>query len=243
MSRAAQHGRGVTDEGKMRQNMSVKDMVTSFEVNGATKVSIEEKSVTPTRKMLKTKLKNVTRIKLEIQKMTEVDSQEDKFSRNDNNVLCLSLSLEDKKTVEDVTSLDKLRLSHQVGDILNQSEQPKRLKSDHAKGGGPRKETKNEAKLRTTAKKLNLKKISSIFQPIPVGGREASSAVISSQQTLGLDRMSWGGETCTVQAGSTICASQSEMERQGVAKRHLGLGASLGCDWTGGLEQDLDGRT
>ena len=73
--------------------------------------------MTPTRKMLKTKLKNVTRMKLEIQKMqkmTEVDSQEDKFRRNDDKVLCFSLSLEYKKSVEDVTSLDKLRLSHQV---------------------------------------------------------------------------------------------------------------------------------
>ena len=29
------------------------------------------------------------------------------------------------------------------------------------------------------------------------------------------------------------------MERQWVAKRHLGLGVSLGCDWTGGLEPDF----
>ena len=90
------------------------------------------------------------------------------------------------------------------------------------------KRIKNEAKLRTTAKKLNLKTLSSIFQPVPVGGRQISSAVISSQQTLSLGRMSWGGETCTMQAGSSICSSQSEIERQGIAKRHRWFGGQLG---------------
>jgi hypothetical protein len=71
------------------------------------------------------------------------------------------------------------------------------------------KKPKKEYKLKITAKKLTLKKMSSIFQPVPVGGRQSSSAVISSQQILSLDRMSWEGETCNVQAGSSISASQS----------------------------------
>ena len=39
--------------------------------------------------------------------------------------------------------------------------------------------------------------------------------------------------------GSTVCASRSEMERKGFAERHLGFGASLGSDWTGGLGQNF----
>ena len=104
MSRSAQHVGGVRDVGRMRQTMSVKEMVTKFEVKGATKVSNEEKSMKPMRKMLQTKLKNVTRIKQDMQKMTKVKSHAEKFRRFDNNMLCLSLSFEYKKTLDDVAS-------------------------------------------------------------------------------------------------------------------------------------------
>ena len=119
--------------------------------------------------------------------------------------------------------------------------------SSHDKGvGGARKKTKTEVMLINTARKLKLKKISTMFDTIPVGATsigmkpETNSNFGQTSEAIGV---SWVGEKCTVQLAKAKCDDQSEGAVQEWPKRHLRFEGSLDCDWPGGGELGEKDRT
>ena len=91
--------------------------------------------------------------------------------------------------------------------------------------------------LSTTARKLNLKKISKMFKTIPVGATcngENTDIKNTFQSTSDVVGVSWVGENCTVKETKAECDNQSEGALESGPKRHLGLGVAKDCDWRGG---------
>ena len=96
--------------------------------------------------------------------------------------------------------------------------------SAHVNGGrGGKKETRTEAKLRVTSRKLNLKKISNIFKPVSV---EETGKMGASRTSLNFG-VSCDKEICTVQYKTNDCVSQSEELEQKGSMHHIGFGP--GC--------------
>ena len=202
---------------------SVGDIVWGIENSEwTTKSNVSEKEMTPIRKMLSGRRK----------KTTSEEKKTTSFVKIDKNFMKVKF-LEDVKT-------DKPRdLENSQKMLRGRPESPLQTSSQekaHGKGrGGSKKETKTEAKLRVAARKLKLKKITSIFEPVPVGERQETNRE-NILITLEKSGVSLGGEMCT-EHESTNCVSQSQGQGQVGPKRHLGLGEDLDCDWVGGSEE------
>jgi hypothetical protein len=218
-----------------KQTKSVKNLVENIEANKVIPDCEKVKEMTPVRKMLKSKLKNVT--KLKEKKMTSAKSKELNFTQDDKKSELLSLEVVEENS-EVVVISDMLRTSQsKIQEIPSDYGQSYRPKIAHERGMGARKETRTEVTLRNTARKLNLKKITSMFEQVPVGESKTQSRNTYIQKTSDMNGVSWGGEMCTVQTESSNCDSQSEVQEQGGAKRHLGFGARMDCDWAGEFEK------
>ena len=77
--------------------------------------------------------------------------------------------MEVEENTEVVVISDMLRTSQsKIQDIPSDYGQPYRPKIVNERGMGAKNEIRTEATLRNTAKKLNLKKITSIFEQVPV---------------------------------------------------------------------------
>jgi hypothetical protein len=169
-------------------------------------------------------------------KMTSAKTKELNFTQDDKKSELLSLEVEENSEVDVIS--DILRTSQsKIQDIPSDYGEPYRPKIAHERGMGARKETRTEVTLRNTARKLNLKKINSIFEQVPVGESKTQSRNSDILKTSDMNGVSWGGEMCTVQTGSSNCDGQSEVQEQGGAKRHLGFGATMDCDWAGEFEK------
>ena len=134
-----------------------------------------------------------------------------------------------------------------TNDVPEDQDTAKMTTSSHNKGvGGARKKTKTEVMLINTARKLKLKKISTMFDTIPVGATsigmkpETNSNFGQTSEAIGV---SWVGEKCTVQLAKAKCDDQSEGAVQEWPKRHLRFEGSLDCDWPGGGELGEKDRT
>jgi hypothetical protein len=209
----------------------VKNLVENIEANKVIPDCEKVKEMTPVRKMLKSKCN-----KIEGKKMTSAKSKELNFTQDDKKSELLSLEVEENSEVVGISEM--LRTSQsKIQDFPIDYGQPCRPKIAHERGMGARKETRTEATLRNTARKLNLKKITSMFEQVPVGESKTQSRNTYIQKTSDMNGVSWGGEMCTVQTESSNCDSQSEVQEQGGAKRHLGFGARMDCDWAGEFEK------
>ena len=101
-------------------------------------------------------------------KMTSAKSKELNFTKDDKKSELLSLEVEENSEVDVIS--DILRTSQsKIQDIPSDYGQPCRPKIAHERGMGARKETRTEATLRNTARKLNLKKINSILNKFQWG--------------------------------------------------------------------------
>ena len=203
-------------------------MVKEFEAMKKNNVEnfSEDQEMTPVRRLLKTKLQNVT--KLTQKKTTSEIIEKKDFSVITSDKKLRLLCLEESRE----SSVNQIKSQTVVLKNQNPIEQPRRPEITHKRGGGRRKETRTETKLRKTAENLKLKKISSIFETVPMG----EYTTLSKLQTSDFIGVSWGVENCTGNTASILCDNQWEKPEQGAAKRHLGFGGQIGCDWMGGAE-------
>ena len=213
-------GEGVMSSGY--KFASVGDMIRGIENSEwNTKLNVSEKEMTPIRKMLSRRTK----------KTTSEEEKKTSFVKVDKNVKKV-------KFLEEVISDESRDLKTSQKMLRGKPEvqlQTSSQETAHEKGrGASKKETKTEAKLRVAARKLKLKKITSIFEQVPLGERQTNSRE-NTLITLGKSGVSLGGEMCTAQE-STNCVSQPQVQGQVGPKRHLGLGEDLDCDWVGGAE-------
>ena len=148
---------------------------------------------------------------------------------------------------EDLLCLEDKKISQTsqicAEDLPRDQENSLRLNLSHTKGvGGARKKTKTEVMLGNTAKKLNLKKISSLFEPVRVGESKSARNITTGGNFVqtSVVGVSWEGEKCTVQQTNTNCDSQSEKLAQEGPKRHLDFESCLDCDWAGGTEKEFE---
>ena len=100
------------------------------------------------------------------------------------------------------------------------------------------KKTRTEVMLGNTARKLKLKKISSMFEPVCTGESKTKTENADILHTLDKG-MSWAGAICTVQREDAVCVSQSGELEKGVTKRHLRFGGTLDYDWTEGAVKEI----